>query len=163
MTFSASTTKMESLRYTLEVVFYAHLNMAEKADNFLSQSSLGRTHHRILYLSNIKPGVEVNELLTILPITKQAMSKSIRHLVKEGYLEQYYSTEDRRIRMQKVTPKGKELLNQVAEIQFDVLSQSHKAMTTEELSLLWDVVEKMIQEKHAVWLPKRPTLEDGDS
>ena len=52
-----------------------------------SRSDFGRAHHRVLHFVNRQPGLTIAELLDILRITKQSLSRVLKELLDEGYVE----------------------------------------------------------------------------
>ena len=63
----------------------------------------------MVYFVGRNPGITVSELLAILKITKQSLSRVLSHLVAEGYIVQRPGLSDRRKRMLELTAKGVEL------------------------------------------------------
>lgn len=77
-----------TLRRTMDLIFYAHMELADRADQVLADYKLGRPHHRVLYFVVQRPGITVNELLSTLRITNQAFSRTINQLVQMNLVEQ---------------------------------------------------------------------------
>jgi DNA-binding MarR family transcriptional regulator len=59
----------------------------------------------------------VGELLGILRITKQSLSRVLSQLVRQGFIIQRRGARDRRQRLLDLTPKGRELERQLSEPQ----------------------------------------------
>lgn len=99
----------EDLRQGIELLFFAYKDFTAEADSILAKQSFGRAHHRVIYFVGQYPGMSVSELLEILSITKQSLSRVLRQLVDDGYIQQKPGTKDRRQRLLSLTPKGQEL------------------------------------------------------
>lgn len=99
----------EDLRQGIELLFFAYRDFTAEADTILAKQSFGRAHHRVIYFVGQYPGMSVSELLDILSITKQSLSRVLRQLVNEGYIDQKQGTTDRRQRLLTLTSKGKDL------------------------------------------------------
>lgn len=99
----------EDLRQGIELLFFAYRDFTAEADAILAKQSFGRAHHRVIYFVGQYPGMSVSDLLDILSITKQSLSRVLRQLVNEGYIDQKPGTTDRRQRLLTLTAKGKEL------------------------------------------------------
>lgn len=99
----------EDLRQGIELLFFAYRDFTAEADTILAKQSFGRAHHRVIYFVGQYPGMSVSDLLDILSITKQSLSRVLRQLVDEGYIDQKPGTIDRRQRLLTLTAKGKEL------------------------------------------------------
>ncbi len=99
----------EDLRQGIELLFFAYKDFTAEADSILAKQSFGRAHHRVIYFVGQYPGMSVSELLDILSITKQSLSRVLRQLVDDGYIQQKPGTKDRRQRLLSLTDKGQEL------------------------------------------------------
>src|SRR5262249_36918962 len=70
---------------------------------------LGRAHHRALYFIGRHGGQTVGHLLSILKVTKQSISRVLKDLIEQGYVEQKSGARDRRERRLWLTEKGQKL------------------------------------------------------
>ena len=95
---------------SLELFFYAFRNFTALPDQMLAQRGLQRVHHRILFFVGRYPALSVNQLLTILAVSKQALNTPLRQLVEQGYVESRTAENDRRMRELRLTASGEELL-----------------------------------------------------
>ena len=80
--------RKQDLRRGIELMFFAYRDFTGEADNVLAELGLGRAHHRVIYFIGRQPGMTVSDLLSILKITKQSLSRVLSHLVAEGYVHQ---------------------------------------------------------------------------
>ncbi len=99
----------EDLRQAMELLFFAYRDFTARADAILAKQQMGRAHHRVVYFVGRHPGITVSDLLEILAITKQSLSRVLSHLVREGYIQQKTGTADRRQRLLHLTEKGRKL------------------------------------------------------
>ncbi|MCG8547098.1 MAG: MarR family transcriptional regulator [Alphaproteobacteria bacterium] len=99
----------EELRQGIEMLFYAYRDFTAEPDAILAQYGFGRAHHRVIYFVGRYPGMAVSDLLGILQITKQSLSRVLGQLVREGFIIQTKGTEDRRQRLLQLTEKGADL------------------------------------------------------
>ncbi|MEK9847178.1 MAG: MarR family transcriptional regulator [Rhodospirillaceae bacterium] len=99
----------DELRQGIELIFYAYRDFTSEPDAILSQYGLGRAHHRVIYFVGRNPGINVSELLSILRITKQSLSRVLSKLIQEGFITQKSGVQDRRKRLLSLTIKGEEL------------------------------------------------------
>src|SRR5210317_978006 len=93
----------EELRYSIELMFFAYRDFTGEADAMLESCDLGRAHHRVIYFVGRHPGINVSELLAILNITKQSLSRVLSQLIEDGYIEQEQGTTDKRQRLLSLT------------------------------------------------------------
>lgn len=99
----------EELRQAIEMLFFAYRDFTGEPDTILAGLGLGRAHHRVIYFVGRNPGITVSELLRILRITKQSLSRVLSHLVEEQYIVQRPGERDRRQRLLSLTQRGIEL------------------------------------------------------
>jgi DNA-binding MarR family transcriptional regulator len=99
----------EELRQGIELLFYAYRDFTFESDQQLKRYQLGRAHHRALYFIGRHPGQTVGHLLSIVKVTKQSISRVLKDLLEQGYVEQKSGTRDRRERRLELTEKGKKL------------------------------------------------------
>ena len=96
----------EDVRQAIELLFFAYRDFTARADALLARKGFGRAHHRVLYFVGQYPGLSVSQLLDILGITKQSLSRVLSQLVREGYIAQKPGETDRRQRLLHLTEKG---------------------------------------------------------
>ena len=99
----------DDLRQGIELMFYAYRDFTGESDAQLEAYALGRAHHRALYFIGRHPDGSVGDLLRILRITKQSLSRVLKDLIVQGYVEQTSDQHDRRHRLLRLTPRGVEL------------------------------------------------------
>ena len=99
----------DELRQGIELIFYAYRDFTSEPDAILSQYGFGRAHHRVIYFVGRNPGINVSELLSILRITKQSLSRVLSKLIQKGFITQKSGVQDRRRRLLSLTMKGEEL------------------------------------------------------
>lgn len=99
----------EELRQGIELLFYAYRDFTSEPDAVLARLDFGRAHHRTVYFVGRYPGITVSGLLRILRITKQSLSRVLRQLIDQGYIDQKSGATDRRQRLLTLTEKGQAL------------------------------------------------------
>ncbi len=82
----------------IELFFFAYREFTGDADSILERYGFGRAHHRILHFVNRDPGMTIAEILDLLEITKQSLSRVLRQLIDDGFIAQVQGTDDRRQR-----------------------------------------------------------------
>lgn len=117
----------EELRQAIEMLFFAYRDFTGEADAILADRGFGRAHHRVIYFVGRYPGLTVSELLDILKITKQSLSRVLSQLVREGYVLQRQGKEDRRQRLLSLTDKGAELERVLTETQRTRIAKAYRA------------------------------------
>ena len=116
----------EELRQAMELLFYAYRDFTAEPDSILAKYGFGRAHHRVIYFVGHKPGTTVGELLRILKITKQSLSRVLGQLVREGFVTQEADPRDRRRRRLRLTEKGAELERLLTESQCRLVASAYR-------------------------------------
>lgn len=145
-----------ALSRTLEMVFFAHMELADASDRILADHGLGRPHHRVLYFAQLSPGITVGELTTLLRISNQALSRTMQQIVQQGLLEQRYCPEDRRVRRHYVTERGAALLEESKERQFAVIRKAHLACPQGDIEAFWRTLTLLSRPEDLVWISRHP-------
>ena len=94
------------MRQGIELLFFAYRDFTAEPDAILAQYGFGRAHHRVIHFVGRHPQMTVGELLGILRITKQSLSRVLGQLVRQGFIVQRPGPHDRRQRLLELTPKG---------------------------------------------------------
>ncbi|MDY8108992.1 MarR family transcriptional regulator [Fulvimarina sp. 2208YS6-2-32] len=93
----------------IELMFFAYRQFTTDADTILASYGFGRAHHRVLHFVNRSPGITIADLLDLLKITKQSLSRVLRQLIDDGFVAQLPGSTDRRQRRLYPTQKGRDL------------------------------------------------------
>jgi len=107
----------EELRRGIEMMFFSYRDFTGEADAILAEQDMGRAHHRAIYFIGRHPGITVSDLLVILNITKQSLSRVLSGLMKNGFVSQKIGVTDRRQRLLYLTESGVELETRLTTLQ----------------------------------------------
>jgi DNA-binding MarR family transcriptional regulator len=124
--FSQLFLRDEDLRQGIELMFYAYRDFTAEPDAILARWDFGRAHHRVIYFVGRHPKITVTELLGILRITKQSLSRVLGQLVRQGYIVQKPGQRDRRQRLLELTEKGMELEQLLSENQRALIGRAYR-------------------------------------
>ena len=116
----------EELRQGIELLFFAYRDFTAEPDALLAEYGFGRAHHRVIYFVGRNPLMTVSDLLDILRITKQSLSRVLGQLVQEGFVVQRPGPRDRRQRLLELTAKGMELERRLTERQRVLFAQAYR-------------------------------------
>ena len=104
------------IRKIIELVFFSYRDFTAGPDQILEKLNFGRAHHRVIYFVGKKDKITIKELLGVLKITKQSLSRVLNQLVKEGFI--VVSTGlDKRTKNLSLTNSGLNLENELSTIQ----------------------------------------------
>jgi DNA-binding MarR family transcriptional regulator len=116
----------EDLRQGIELMFYAYRDFTGEPDAILEQYALGRAHHRVIYFVGRNPGISVTELLDILRITKQSLSRVLGKLIEDEFINQRANPSDRRRKQLTLSDKGKTLEHNLTSTQMDRFVRAYR-------------------------------------
>jgi DNA-binding MarR family transcriptional regulator len=116
----------DELRQGIELLYYAYRDFTAEPDAILARYGFGRAHHRVIYFVGRHPQMSVTELLGILRITKQSLSRVLGQLVRQGFILQRPGSRDRRQRLLELTPMGVELERQLSENQRQRIAKAYR-------------------------------------
>lgn len=136
----------EALRQAIELLFYSYRDFTGEADEALATFGFGRAHHRVIYFVGRNQGITVNQLLAILKITKQSLSRVLGQLIDEGFVEQEIDENDRRRRMMRLTEKGARLEAQLTEAQSRRISKAYADAGPEAIDGFRKILRNIINE-----------------
>lgn len=140
----------EELRQGIELLFYAYQDFTAGPDAILAEFGFGRAHHRAIYFIGRNPGITVTELLAILRITKQSLSRVLGQLVREGYVDQKTDDADRRKRLLRLTPQGEELERRLTADQRARMARAYREAGAEAVEGFRSVLAGMIDDDDTV-------------
>ena len=134
----------DQLRKGIEAMFFAYRGFTADPDRILAEKSYGRAHHRAIHFIHRSPGTTVNNLLTILGVTKQSLNRVLRTLISDGLVQSKVGRRDRRERHLHLTPAGEELEKALSDAQRDRMRQAFKAAGPEAVAGFRQVLEAMM-------------------
>jgi DNA-binding MarR family transcriptional regulator len=137
----------DEIRRGIELLFFAYRDFTKGPDEMLARYGFGRAHHRVIYFVGRHPNITVSDLLAILQITKQSLSRVLKQLVEEDFISQTQGTEDRRQRLLNLTPKGEELERQLSEEQRERIARAYREAGAEAVEGFYKVMSGITDEK----------------
>jgi DNA-binding MarR family transcriptional regulator len=136
----------EELRQGMELLFFAYRDFIAEPDKILAQHRYGRAHHRVVYFVGRHPGITVSELLKILAITKQSLSRVLGQLVQDRLIVQRTGTTDRRQRLLFLTEEGRMLERRLSEDQRARIARAYRAAGADAVEGFRTVLRNLIDE-----------------
>ena len=145
----------EELRQAMELLFFAYRDFTAEPDQMLAQYGFGRAHHRVIYFVGRYPEITVSELLAILGITKQSLSRVLGQLVREEFIRQRPGPRDRRQRLLALTDKGKALEQELVANQRSRIARAYRAAGAEAVEGFRRVLLNIMEEGDRARFPDR--------
>ena len=134
----------EQLRQGTEAMFFAYRAFTADPDKILKEFGYGRAHHRAIHFINVTPGSTVNNLLTILGITKQSLNRVLRKLIEDGLVESLVGIDDRRERHLYLTNRGTALEKKLSNAQHERMRKAFKTAGPDAVAGFRVVLEAMM-------------------
>lgn len=138
----------EELRQAIELLYFAYRGFTAEPDQILAEYGFGRAHHRVIYFVGRHPQITVSELLGILGITKQSLSRVLGQLVAEGFIVQRPGVRDRRQRLLELTEKGLALERKLTENQRARLARAFRQAGAEAVEGFHTVLYNIVDEAY---------------
>lgn len=132
----------------MELLYFAYRDYSSWPDEVLQTFGFGRAHHRILHFVDRNPGLKVAELLTLLGITKQSLSRVLSSLVEKGYVRQEIGPQDRRQRLLFLTPQGQDLLGKISENQKEQMLEAFDKAGDQAVEGFWKVLTALLSDEN---------------
>ncbi|WP_096703947.1 MarR family transcriptional regulator [Magnetospirillum sp. 15-1] len=145
----------EELRQGIELLFFAYRDFTAEPDAILGEYGFGRAHHRVIYFVGRHPGITVSDLLDILRITKQSLSRVLGQLVTETFIVQRPGVRDRRQRLLELTEKGVELERLLTERQRARIARAYREAGAEAVEGFRKVMLGLVDEAGRGRFPAR--------
>jgi DNA-binding MarR family transcriptional regulator len=135
---------VDQLRRGIEAMFFAYRGFTADPDRILQDYGYGRAHHRAIHFINRSPGTTVNNLLSILGVTKQSLNRVLRTLVEDGLVDSRVGTRDKRERHLFLTQKGADLERALSEAQRNRMRDAFRNAGPEAVAGFRTVLEQMM-------------------
>ena len=137
----------DELRRGMELLFFAYRDFTAEPDRILARYKYGRAHHRVIHFVGQYPSITVSELLNILGITKQSLSRVLVQLVRDGLVVQRPGLRDRRQRLLELTESGHELERRLSEDQRARIARAYRDAGAEAVEGFRTVLGNLINEQ----------------
>jgi len=134
----------EQLRKGSEAMFFAYRSFTADPDRILEGLDYGRAHHRAIHFIHRSPGTTVNNLLSILGVTKQSLNRVLRSLIEDGLVESRVGRADKRERHLYLTVQGAELERTLSDTQRARMRAAYRAAGPGAVQGFRQVLEAMM-------------------
>ena len=134
----------KEIRKLMELLFFSYRDFTSGPDKVLEKIEFGRAHHRIIYFVGKKEGITIKDLLSILQITKQSLSRVLSQLVQEKFV--IVSTGiDKRTKRLSLTEKGEKLENELSTIQINKIKKVINNFSEDNINGFKKILFEMIE------------------
>ena len=135
------------IRKAIELIFFSYRDFTAGPDKILEKINFGRAHHRVIYFVGKQKKITIKELLSILQITKQSLSRVLNQLVKEKFILVSIGI-DKRTKNLSLTKKGEDLEKELSTIQINKIRNILKQFNEKDINGFKKILYTMIEEKN---------------
>ncbi|MBT3992241.1 MAG: MarR family transcriptional regulator [Rhodospirillaceae bacterium] len=132
------------LRDAMELLFFSYRDFIGEPDAILSDYDFGRAHHRVIHFVGRNPDITVSDLLSVLKITKQSLSRVLSQLIREDFIKQIPGPVDRRQRLLSLTEKGHALEEKLSAHQRERIASAFKIAGPDAVEGFYQVLLNMM-------------------
>lgn len=134
----------EQLKKGIEAMYFAYRGFTADPDRILAKHGYGRAHHRAVHFIHRSPGTTVNNLLSLLGVTKQSLNRVLRTLIEDGLVESRVGKRDKRERNMYLTASGIALEAELADAQRARMRAAYRDAGPEAVQGFRTVLEAMM-------------------
>jgi len=139
--------KDEQIKDCIQLLLYAYRETFSDPLEILKKNSLGAAHYRTLHLVERNEGINVNELLIKLKITKQSLNRVLKELKRLKLIKQVRDKNDTRRKLLYLDQNGKKFYQEVFEIQKKRIFNALKHSDSDSVIKFKEVLKKIINGK----------------
>ena len=139
--------KDEQIKDCIQLLLYAYRETFSDPLEILKKNSLGAAHYRTLHLVERNEGINVNELLIKLKITKQSLNRVLKELKRLDLIKQVRDKNDTRRKLLYLDQNGKKFYQQVFESQKKRIFNALKQSDSDSVIKFKEVLKKIINAK----------------
>lgn len=133
----------QKLNEVLMLFYFAYRTFTEKPDQMIEKYGIQRVHHRILFFIARIPGITVNELFTVLEVSKQALNVPLRQLHEKGFITAEHAEFDKRYKQLFLTEKGKQLEQDLSKVQKGQMKEIFSSLGGNHQEAWMNVMEEL--------------------
>ena len=139
--------KDEQIKDCIQLLLYAYRETFSDPLEGLKKNSLGAAHYRMLHLVERNEGINVNELLIKLKITKQSLNRVLKELKRLKLIKQVRDKNDTRRKLLYLDQNGKKFYQEVFESQKKRIFNALKHSDSDSVIKFKEVLKKIINGK----------------
>jgi len=136
--------KDDQLKHLIEKLFISYRETFSDSKKILNKYSIGLAHQKVLHLLSMYEGISISGLLKKLKITKQSLNRVLKDLIKLDVIIFEKDDQDTRIKHIFLNKKGKQIFNEIFEIQKKRIYAALLNSSSEEVINFDNVLKKII-------------------
>ena len=136
--------KDDQLKHLIEKLFISYRETFSDSKKILNKYAIGLAHQKVLHLLSMYEGISISELLKKLKITKQSLNRVLKDLIKLDAIIFEKDDQDTRIKHIFLNKKGRQIFNEIFEIQKKRIYAALLNSSSEEVISFDNVLKKII-------------------
>ena len=136
--------KDDQLKDLIEKLFISYRETFSDSKKILNKYSIGLAHQKVIHLLSMYEGISISGLLKKLKITKQSLNRVLKDLIKLDIITFEKDDQDTRIKHIFLNKKGKQIFNEIFEIQKKRIYSALLNSSSEEVINFDKVLKKII-------------------
>ena len=138
--------KDDQLKDLIEKLFIGYREIFSDSKKILDKYSIGLAHNKVIHLLSMYEGISISELLKRLKVTTHSLNRVLKDLIKLEMIEFRKDDQDTRIKHVFLNNKGKNISNEIFQIQKKRIYNALLTSKSEEVLNFDAVLNKIINE-----------------
>ena len=136
--------KDEQLKHLIEKLFVSYRETFADSKKILNKYDIGLAHQKTIHLISTYEGISISQLIGKLKVTKQSLNRVLKDLIKIEIIFFNKDENDTRVKRIFLTKKGKEIFNEIFEVQKKRIYNALLSSNSEEVINFDNVLKKII-------------------
>ena len=153
--FSPLFLKNKELKVAFELLFFTIKDFDKNISLLLKKFNYNKTHFAVIFLASNNYYLTIKDLLTILDIKKQSLSKIINKLKNDGVIVLRKSKKDKRKKNIYLTKKGIKIEKKLTEKQVQNIANAYKNAGTDSINGFKKILVNLISKNSKNILRKK--------
>ena len=136
--------KDEQLKHLIEKLFVSYRESFADSKKILNKYDIGLAHQKTIHLISTYEGISISELIGKLKVTKQSLNRVLKDLIRIEVIFFNKDENDTRVKRIFLTKKGKEIFNEIFEVQKKRIYNALLNSSSQEVLNFDEVLNKII-------------------
>ena len=136
--------KDEQLKHLIEKLFVSYRETFADSKKILNKYDIGLAHQKTIHLISTYEGISISQLIGKLKVTKQSLNRVLKDLIKIEIIFFNKDENDTRVKRIFLTKKGKEIFNEIFEVQKKRIYNALLNSSSQEVLNFDEVLNKII-------------------
>ena len=136
--------KDEQLKHLIEKLFVSYRESFADSKKILNKYDIGLAHQKTIHLISTYEGISISQLIGKLKVTKQSLNRVLKDLIKIEIIFFNKDENDTRVKRIFLTKKGKEIFNEIFEVQKKRIYNALLNSSSQEVLNFDEVLNKII-------------------